>query len=126
MIPPSACRPCPQHDRPSLAARPETSAGSYTTHRDTTSAGRLYEIAKALGVTIQYFYESAPRLANSRRGGAEEPSEFVGPDTGEELELLGFFRRIPQPGPRKAVIDLAKKQCRPQPKPLAGAPKRKR
>ena len=36
MIPPSACRPCPQHDRPSLAARPETSAGSYTTHRDTT------------------------------------------------------------------------------------------
>lgn len=38
MIPPSACRPCPQHDRPSLAARPETSAGSYTTHRDTTSA----------------------------------------------------------------------------------------
>ena len=38
MIPPSACRPCPQHDRPSLAARPETSAGSYTTHRDTTGA----------------------------------------------------------------------------------------
>ena len=36
MIPSSACRPCLQHDRPSLAARPETSTSSYTTHRDTT------------------------------------------------------------------------------------------
>jgi len=37
MIPSSACRPCLQHDRPSLAARPETSARSYTTQRDTTA-----------------------------------------------------------------------------------------
>ena len=47
MIPPSACRPCPQHDRPSLAARPETSAGSYTTHRDTTA------LSEAPGVVDQ-------------------------------------------------------------------------
>jgi transcriptional regulator with XRE-family HTH domain len=98
----------------------------YENGTNRVSAGRLYEIAKALGVTIQYFYESAPRLANSRRGGAEEPSEFAGPDTGEELELLGAFRRIPQPGARKAVIDLAKKQFRPQPKSVARAATRKR
>jgi transcriptional regulator with XRE-family HTH domain len=85
----------------------------YENGRNRVSAGRLYEIAKALGVTIQYFYESAPRLALARRGVAEEQSEFAGPDTGEELELLWAFRRIQQPAARKAVIDLAKKQSRP-------------
>lgn len=98
----------------------------YENGKNRVSAGRLYEIAKALGVTIQYFYESAPRLALARRGVAEEQSEFTGPDTREELELLGAFRRIQQAGARKAVIDLAKKQVRPQPKPAAKAPPRKR
>jgi transcriptional regulator with XRE-family HTH domain len=98
----------------------------YENGKNRVSAGRLYEIAKALGVTIQYFYESAPRLALARRGVAEEQSGFTGPDTGEELELLGAFRRIQQAGARKAVIDLAKKQARPLPKPVAKAPRRKR
>ena len=98
----------------------------YENGKNRVSAGRLYEIAKALGVTIQYFYESAPRLALARRGVAEERSEFTGPDTGEELELLGAFRRIQQAGARKGVINLAKKQARPQPKPVAKAPPRKR
>jgi transcriptional regulator with XRE-family HTH domain len=98
----------------------------YENGKNRVSAGRLYEIAKALGVTIQYFYESAPRLALVRRGVAEEPSKFTGPDTGEELELLGAFRRIKQAGARKALIELAKKQARPQPKPVAKAPPRKR
>ena len=98
----------------------------YENGKNRVSAGRLYEIAKALGVTIQYFYESAPRFALARRGVAEERSEFTGPDIGEELELLGAFRRIQQAGARKAVIDLAKKQARPQPKPVAKAPPRKR
>ena len=84
----------------------------YENGRNRVSAGRLYEIAKALGVTIQYFYDSAPRLATARRGFAEEQAEFDGPDTSEELELLGAFRRIELPAGRKAVIDLAKKQAR--------------
>jgi transcriptional regulator with XRE-family HTH domain len=89
----------------------------YENGKNRISAGRLYEVAKALGVTIQFFYEAAPRLAVSRRGVAEEQVEFEGPDTGEELELLGAFRRIQQPGARKAVIDLAKKQAKAAPKP---------
>jgi transcriptional regulator with XRE-family HTH domain len=84
----------------------------YENGTNRVSAGRLYELAKALGVTIQYFYEAAPRLALSRRGVAEEQAAFGGPDTGEELELLGAFRRIPQASARKAVIDLAKKQAK--------------
>jgi transcriptional regulator with XRE-family HTH domain len=91
----------------------------YENGKNRVSAGRLYEIAKALGVTIQYFYDSAPRLALARRGVAEEQSGFDGPDTGEELELLGAFRRIQQAGARKAVIDLAKKQAGPQAKSVA-------
>jgi transcriptional regulator with XRE-family HTH domain len=98
----------------------------YENGKNRVSAGRLYEIARALGVTIQYFYESAPRLALASRGVAEEQSEFTGPDTGEELELLGAFRRIKQARARKALIDLAKKQARPQPKSVAKAPPRKR
>lgn len=85
----------------------------YENGKNRISAGRLYEVAKALGVTIQYFFETAPRLTQSRRGMAEEQAEFGGPDTGEELELLKAFRQIEFANARKAVIDLAKKQSRP-------------
>ncbi len=85
----------------------------YENGKNRVSAGRLYEIAKALGVTIPFFYEPAPRLAPARRGVAEERADFGGPDTGEELELLSAFRRIESANARKAVIDLAKKQARP-------------
>ncbi len=85
----------------------------YENGKNRVSAGRLYEIAKALGVTIPFFYESAPRLALARRGVAEEQAAFDGPDTGEELELLAAFRRIEFANARKAVIDLAKKQAKP-------------
>jgi len=98
----------------------------YENGANRVSAGRLYEIAKALGVTVQYFYETAPRLVLSRRGVVEEQAVFGGPDTGEELELLGAFRRIQQAGARKAVIDLAKKQARLPPKSGARAPARRR
>lgn len=85
----------------------------YENGKNRISAGRLYEVAKALGVTIQYFYETAPRLMQVRRGVAEEQAVFDGPDTGEELELLTAFRRIEIASARKAVIDLAKRQTRP-------------
>ncbi len=85
----------------------------YENGKNRISAGRLYEVAKALGVTIQYFYETAPRLMQVRRGVAEEQAVFDGPDTGEELELLMAFRRIEIASARKAVIDLAKRQTRP-------------
>lgn len=84
----------------------------YENGKNRVSAGRLYEIARALGVTIQYFYEAAPRLSQARRGVAEEASEFNGPGVGEEIELLSAFRRIEKVSARKAVIDLAKKQLK--------------
>ena len=84
----------------------------YENGKNRISAGRLYEVAKALGVTIQYFYETAPRLLQTRRGVAEEQAAFDAPDTGEELDLLTAFRRIEFANARKAVIDLAKKQAK--------------
>ena len=85
----------------------------YENGKNRISAGRLYEVAKALGVTIPYFYETAPRLMQARRSAAAEQAAFAGPDTGEELELLTAFRRIEFAKARKVVIDLAKRQARP-------------
>lgn len=98
----------------------------YENGRNRVSAGRLYELAKALGVTIQYFYEGAPRLAAVRRGAAEEAADFAGPAVGEEIELLAAFRRIEQASSRKAVIELAKKQARPAAKTARKPAPRKR
>ena len=98
----------------------------YENGKNRVSAGRLYEIAKALGVTIQFFYESAPRLAVARRGVAEEHTGFDAPDTAEELELLAAFRRIEFANARKSVINLAKKQARPGAKSVRKPAKAKR
>jgi transcriptional regulator with XRE-family HTH domain len=97
----------------------------YENGRNRVSAGRLYEIARALGVTIQYFYESAPRLTVARRSVAEEQADFAGPGVSEELELLGAFRRIEQSTGRKAVIDLAKKNARPAARTARKTPARR-
>lgn len=98
----------------------------YENGRNRISAGRLYEVAKALGVTIQYFYEGAPRLGYSRRGVSEEASDFAGPAVGEEIELLAAFRRIERSASRKAVIELARKQALPPAKATRKPVSRKR
>lgn len=98
----------------------------YENGKNRISAGRLYEVAKALGVTIPFFYETAPRLMQARRGVAEEQAEFGGPDTGEELELLTAFRRIELANARKAVIDLAKRQAKPSAKSVRKPAKARR
>lgn len=98
----------------------------YENGKNRVSAGRLYEIARALGVTIQYFYEAAPRLSVARRGVAEEATEFQGPAIGEEIELLGAFRRLEKASARKAVIDLAKKHLKTASAAGKKAPARKR
>jgi transcriptional regulator with XRE-family HTH domain len=98
----------------------------YENGKNRVSAGRLYEIARALGVTIQFFYEAAPRLSQARRGVAEEAAEFHGPAIGEEIELLGAFRRIEKSAARKAVIDLAKKHLKTGSAASKKAPSRKR
>jgi transcriptional regulator with XRE-family HTH domain len=98
----------------------------YENGKNRVSAGRLYELAKAMGVTIQYFYDAAPRLAYSRRGVAEDAPEFNGPAIGEEIDLLASFRRIERASHRKAVIDLARKQAKAAAEPARKPASRKR
>jgi len=84
------------------------------------------EVAKALGVTIQYFYDTASRLMQARRGSPEEAAAFKEPDTSEELELLAAFRRIEFANARKTVVDLAKKQAKSGAEPVRKPAKTRR
>lgn len=73
-------------------------------------AGRLFEIARILGVPIQYFYESVTDQLQSQPGFAERDSqpvlEFV--SSGDGLQLSLAFMRIKDPKVRKRVLDLVK------------------
>jgi len=75
-------------------------------------AGRLYEIAKILGVKIDYLYEGIEdQLTGPQRGFAEEGSappvmEFV--SSGEGMQLSLAFMKIKDSKVRKRVLDLVK------------------
>ena len=74
-------------------------------------AGRLFEVARILGVPIGYFYESVSgQLAGARGFSEKEDSqpviEFV--SSGEGLQLSLAFMRIKDAKVRKRVLDLVK------------------
>src|SRR3982751_2009046 len=73
-------------------------------------AGRLYEVARILGVPIDFFYEGV--AATHQGSGFAEPEsaapvmEFV--SSGEGLQLSLAFMKIKDPKVRKRVLDLVK------------------
>ena len=73
-------------------------------------AGRLFEIARILGVPIAYFYESVSAQLAGTPGFTETDSppvlEFV--SSGEGLQLSLAYMRIKDPKVRKRVLDLVK------------------
>jgi transcriptional regulator with XRE-family HTH domain len=74
-------------------------------------AGRLFEIARILGVSIEYLYQDAMSNLSGARGFSEnEPSapvmEFV--SSGEGLQLSLAFMRIKDAKVRKRVLDLVR------------------
>jgi transcriptional regulator with XRE-family HTH domain len=73
-------------------------------------AGRLFEIARILGVPIYFFYESVTEQLAGAPGFAEVESppvlEFV--SSGEGLQLSLAYMRIKDPKVRKRVLDLVK------------------
>jgi transcriptional regulator with XRE-family HTH domain len=77
-------------------------------------AGRLYEIARILGVPIDFFYEG---VAGSAEGLAESEGvpvmEFV--SSGEGLQLSLAFMKIKDPKVRKRVLDLVKSLAEEEP-----------
>ena len=73
-------------------------------------AGRLFEVARILGVPIDFFYEGIGSPAEQKPGFAESAAppvmEFV--SSGEGLQLSLAFMRIKDPKVRKRVLDLVK------------------
>ena len=73
-------------------------------------AGRLFDIARILGVPIDYFYETTPGRAAATRESAESDAspvmEFI--SSGEGLQLSLAFMRIKDPKVRKRVLDLVR------------------
>jgi transcriptional regulator with XRE-family HTH domain len=67
------------------------------------AAGRLYSIARALGVQVGYFYEGL-----QIGGFAPPPSQRM------VLDLARNFLNIPDPRHREAVATLARKPREPQ------------
>lgn len=70
------------------------------------SAGRLYEIAAALGVQIAYFYDGASELLPNRESIIAE--QDASPETpilsADTLELIAAFQTITDPSVRKSIL----------------------
>ena len=67
-------------------------------------AGRLFEIARILGVPIDFFYDGVGAPAEAEA--APPVMEFV--SSGEGLQLSLAFMKIKDPKVRKRVLDLVK------------------
>jgi transcriptional regulator with XRE-family HTH domain len=74
-------------------------------------AGRLFDVARILGVPIDYFYENvSSQLAGSRSvsEGEVSPSVMDFVASGEGLQLSLAFMRIQDAKVRKRVLDLVR------------------
>lgn len=74
-------------------------------------AGRLFDVARILGVPIDYFYEGVSNQLPGARGFSENEAsapvmEFV--SSGEGLQLSLAFMRIKDAKVRKRVLDLVR------------------
>jgi transcriptional regulator with XRE-family HTH domain len=73
------------------------------------SAGRLYELAQALGTSIAYFYDGADETgAALAKGMAEEPSGFLGLIDTDAVDLVIAFHAIPDPNLRRSILVMVK------------------
>lgn len=71
-------------------------------------AGRLFQVARILGVPITYFYEDVSSVGAGFAEDAASPPviEFLASADGLQLSLA--FMRIKEPKVRKRVLDLVK------------------
>jgi transcriptional regulator with XRE-family HTH domain len=80
-------------------------------------ASRLFEVARILGVNVQFFFEDLPWNGNGQAGGealagfaeaGEEDhlAEFL--NSREGIELNRAFLRITDPKSRRAILDLVR------------------
>jgi transcriptional regulator with XRE-family HTH domain len=76
------------------------------------SAGRLFELARALETTIVYFFDGAQTAGRAvSRGVAEEGARFSGQADAEAADLVIAFQSIKDPELRKSILAMVKKQA---------------
>lgn len=73
-------------------------------------AGRLFELARILGVGILYFYDGLTNEASARQPGfaEDEAPAPQPPSSAEEAQLTAAFHRIRDPRLRRRILDLVK------------------
>ena len=77
-------------------------------------ASRLFDLARVLGVPVQFFYDEAPTEGgnvNAVPGFAEQPAESYVVEflaTREGLELNKAFVKIADPKVRRAIVELVR------------------
>jgi transcriptional regulator with XRE-family HTH domain len=103
--------------QPELADRADVSYQQFQKYeigQNRISAGRLYEIARALKIHVAYFFPGGEGSETGMRGVAEEGAEFEGP--GQE----------PHSRPHKAASQTTKAAPSSQKKEPPAKPRRKR
>jgi transcriptional regulator with XRE-family HTH domain len=76
------------------------------------SAGRLFELARALKVTVPYFFEGAEAVTRAlAKGMAEDATDFAGLVDGDSMDLVIAFQSIQDPALRKSILAMVKKQA---------------
>ncbi len=85
----------------------------YENGKNRVSAGRLFELARALETRITYFYDGMEAVSAAvRRGAAEEASDFTGLVHNDAVDLMIAFQKIEDPELRKSILAQVKKQAR--------------
>ena len=74
-------------------------------------ASRLHQIAKVLGVGIDFFYDGAPQLGPVEGGFAETPgsgyvADFLG--TNDGVRLMKAFLKVGDAKVRRRIVDLVR------------------
>lgn len=76
------------------------------------SAGRLYELAKALKTSINYFFEGAEEVGEAiERGMAEDGSAFTGLIDTDAVDLVIAFQSIPDPNLKKSILTMVRQSA---------------
>lgn len=77
------------------------------------SAGRLFDLAKALETRIAYFFEGLDVVsAGARRGASEEAHEYAGAVDQDAVDLMVAYQNIDDLGLRKSILAAVRKQSR--------------
>lgn len=76
------------------------------------SAGRLYELARALDASIMYFYRGVEEVSGGLAAElAEDADEFAGLIDADAVELVSAFHSIPDLNLRKSILAMVRKSA---------------